>query len=155
MSKKILPLNDLCNLIALDCDLSPNTIRKVLEAIYKVILQQLKINSGISFYKFGYFELYERPSGDRRMGDLENGGTKICYIPPKNKISFTPYETFEKTVNENFEVPIKFSKSKSKKKEKEKPKISSTEALTKALNISNDRKNNSEIRLKQYKEYNG
>lgn len=152
----MLPISDLCNLIALECDLSPNTIKKVLEAIYKVILQQLKINNRISFYKFGCFETYERPSGDRKMGDLENGGVKICYIPPKTKISFTPYEAFEKTVNEDFEIPVQIYRSKKKKpKEKEDSKISQIEALTKALNISNDRKNNSEIKFKQYKEYHG
>ena len=45
--KADLKTEQLCNLVALECKLSPNTVRNVLDALYKVILKQLELNKRI------------------------------------------------------------------------------------------------------------
>ena len=65
-----LKIEQLCNLVALECKLSPKTVRSVLDALYKVTLKQLELNQRIYLLDFGAFEVYERPSGDKVMGDF-------------------------------------------------------------------------------------
>ena len=98
MAKKDLTIDQLCNLIALESKLSPRTIRTVLDSLYKVVLKQLKLNERIYFMDFGAFEIYERPSGDKKMGNFEEGGSIIRYIAPKIKVLFKPSEALERAM---------------------------------------------------------
>ena len=60
--KNDLGLNDFCNLVANETRTSPEAVKKYLIAIYKVILEQLRINKRVSIYGFGVFEIFERKS---------------------------------------------------------------------------------------------
>jgi len=101
--KNDLGLNDLCNLIANEIPYaSPNSAKKYLKAIYKVILEQLRINKRISIYGFGIFEIFERKSGERLIPDInDTSKTKLVYIKPRNSIRFKPSQVFDTNVNEN------------------------------------------------------
>ena len=110
--------DDLVNMIALKCSstVSVSTVSSVLAATYKVILEQLKINETITFQDFGKFNIYERGSGDRIMGDPLNGGTQVRYIRPINKVKFEPATALERNINENnFEIPKKVKKKKAQR----------------------------------------
>lgn len=101
-----LKIDQLCNLIGLESGYQPSTVRKILNAMYKVILKQLELNQRIYFMDFGAFEMSERASGDRVVGDFVNGGTMIKYIEPRNKVSFKPSATLDRAINEgHFEAP--------------------------------------------------
>lgn len=157
---KELKIEQLCNLIALECKLSPTTVRKVLDATYKVILKQLELNGRIYFYNFGAFELKERPSGDVRGGNFISGESVIRYIPPRNKIFFNVSDSFERAVNEGeFKAPSlrkKYRKSRAQiikdyndKHKKDKP--STEELLVKALNVSQARIENDKREIRAAK----
>lgn len=118
MSAKNVKTDDLMNMISLECELnvSPITVRKVLVATYKTILKQLKINESVFFLDFGEFQIHERSSGDRKIGDPINGGTQIRYVRPRNKVLFKPSKVFERNVNENnYEIPKPVKKKKVRK----------------------------------------
>ena len=111
--------DDLCNLIAIERGggATPSSVKKYLTATYKVILRQLELNEEIFFWRFGKFEIFDRPSGDRLMGDAQNGGMVVRYIKPKKNIKFTPSKVFEDSVNENgFKIVEKKKKVKHKTK---------------------------------------
>lgn len=85
MAKKDLTIDQLCNLVALESKLSPRTIRTVLDSLYKVVLKQLKLNERIYFMDFGAFEIYERPSGDKRWVTLKKVGLLFDTLHLKSK----------------------------------------------------------------------
>lgn len=104
---------ELCNLIALEvgCRATPNTVKKYLKATYKVILQQLQLNNRVYFKKFGAFEIRQRKSGERIIGDPMNGGTQRIFVEPKLSISFKASKEFDYSVNEyDFKTPFKVKK---------------------------------------------
>lgn len=158
--KADLKTEQLCNLVALECKLSPNTVRNVLDALYKVILKQLELNQRIYFNNFGAFELKERPSGDKAMGTFTAGETIIRYVEAKNKIMFKPSEALNRAINEgDFVMP---TRRKDKRKSRaqivreynerhkaEKP--TTEELLVKALNVSQARKENDEFKVRRAK----
>lgn len=117
-------IDDLCNLIALEVtvDISPQMVKRVLKATYKVILRQLQLNGRIYFKNFGVFKIKERATGERTVGDF-NGGTRTVYVEPKKKIIFSPSEVFDISVNENNFIMAKNTntrrKNEAKKRKKE------------------------------------
>lgn len=154
-NKTDLKIDQLCNLIGLESNFQPSTVRRVLDATYKVILKQLELNQRIYFLDFGAFELYERAGGDKIMGDLVNGGAIIRYVEPRNKILFKPSDPLDKAINEgNFEAPTrkkkKYRKSHSTilkeyyQKNKMVNKPTAEELVHKALNVSKARAENAE-----------
>ena len=160
MANKDLKIEQLCNLVALECKLTPATVRKILDALYNVILKQLELNGRIYFYNFGAFELKERPSGDVRMGNFNSGETVVRYVAPRNKIFFNISESFDRAINEGeFKAPIrrkKYRKSRAQiikdyneKHKSEKP--TTEELLAKALNVSQARKENDEVKVRKAK----
>lgn len=98
-----LNFEDLCNLVALKvgCRATPSSVGKYLIGLYKVILNQLKLNKKIYIKDFGYFEIKERKSGERVIYDPNTGTKQLVYVEPKYSISFRPSETFYYSVNEN------------------------------------------------------
>lgn len=160
MAKKDLTIDQLCNLIALESKLSPRTTRTVLDSLYKVVLKQLKLNERIYFMDFGAFEIYERPSGDKKMGNFEEGGSIIRYIAPKIKVLFKPSEALERAINEDdFTPPNRRKKNKksraqivreyNERHKNEKP--TTEELLVKALNVSQARQENDDWKARQAK----
>ena len=155
-----LKIEQLCNLVALECKLSPKTVRTVLDALYKVILKQLELNKRIYFNNFGAFELKERPSGDKAMGNFNVGETVVRYIEARNKILFKPSDALDRAINEGeFVMPTrKKDRRKSRaqivreyneRHKAEKP--TTEELLVKALNVSQARKENDEFKVRRAK----
>jgi len=155
-----LKIEQLCNLVALECKLSPKTVRTVLDALYKVILKQLELNKRIYFNNFGAFELKERPSGDKTMGTFIQGETVVRYIEARNKILFKSSDALDRAINEGgFVMPTrKKDRRKSRaqivreyneRHKAEKP--TTEELLVKALNVSQARKENDEFKVRRAK----
>ncbi len=159
-NKKDLTIDQLCNLVALESKLTPRTIRTVLDSLYKVILKQLQLNNRIYFMDFGAFEMYERPSGDKVMGDFDNGGTIVRYVPPRNKIQFKVSDPLDRAINEGeFKPPNRRKLNKktraqivreyNERHKNEKP--TSEELLVKALNVSQARQENDDWKARRAK----
>lgn len=98
-----LKYDELCNLIALQVGrgASPNSVDRYLTAMYKVILQQLKLNKKIRFKNFGCFEIKNRKSGERLINDPNTQTKTLRYVKDRFLISFKPSEVFDKSVNDN------------------------------------------------------
>lgn len=98
-----LKYEDLCNLIALQVGrgASPSSVDRYLRAIYKVILQQLKLNKKIRFKNFGHFEIKKRKSGERLINDPNTNTKTLRYVKDKYLISFKSSEIFDRSVNDN------------------------------------------------------
>ena len=98
-----LTLDDLYNMVAnkVGNHATPLSAKKYFRAMYRVILEQLELNGKITIPTFGTFELRDRKSGERRMGNPnEVGTTQLVYVPPKIDISFKSSEIFDRSVNE-------------------------------------------------------
>lgn len=120
MGKTRLSIDDFFMLMAsyVGGNTTPKSCRKQLEAMLKVILNQLKLNDEVYVHNFGTF--YLRPYGGeiKNMGDPINGGTVQRFIKPRVHIEFKPTSMIEKAVNENdFEFEDKKTRRKYKKSE--------------------------------------
>lgn len=99
--------DDLCNLIALKIKYmnphaTPQSVDRYLQSIYKVILDQLKLNRRIYIKDFGVFEIKERKSGERIVNNPnKNNEKQLVYVEPRNSISFRAAKKFDISVNEN------------------------------------------------------
>ena len=153
-------IEQLCNLIGLESKFSPKTVRTVLDAFYKVILKQLELNQRIYLLDFGAFEVYERPSGDKVMGDFENGGTIVRYVAPRNKIVFKPSDSLDNAINEGgYVVPTRKKKGAKSRRQiikeynerHKKDKPTTEELLVKALNVSQARQENDDFKVRRAK----
>lgn len=131
--------DDLCNLIALEIDenISPQRVKKFLRATYRVILRQLQLNNRIFFKNFGAFEIKQRQSGERIVGDFE-GGSKLVYVKPKNSISFKPSEIFDISVNE---TNFKIARSTNIRRKKRKKDYDVSKTVVDMINRAETRKN--------------
>lgn len=137
--KNDLGLNDFCNLVANETRTSPEAVKKYLIAIYKVILEQLRINKRVLIYGFGVFEIFERKSGERLIPDINDvTKKKLVYIKPRNSIRFKPSQVFDTNVNEN-NFNFKMSM---QKKLKEKKKKDFNETVIDLINIAERRSGN-------------
>lgn len=95
---------DLCNLIALKINnnrATPNSVSYYLEATYKVILDQLKLNNRIYIKDFGAFEVRDRKGGERIINNPMINEKQLMYVEPKKAITFKPAKKFDLSVNEN------------------------------------------------------
>lgn len=99
---------DLCNLIALKINrlysakASPHSVDYYLQSIYKVILDQLKLNNRINIKDFGIFEIKDRKSGERIINNPnKNNEKQLVYVKPKKAITFRAAKKFDVSVNEN------------------------------------------------------
>ena len=97
--------DDLCNLIALKINnnrATPHSVDYYLEATYKVILDQLKLNNRILIKDFGVFEIKERKSGERIINNPNKNNEKnLVYVTPRKSITFRASKKFDVSVNEN------------------------------------------------------
>ena len=155
-----LKIEQLCNLVALECKLSPKTVRNVLDALYKVILKQLELNKRIYFNDFGAFELKERPSGDKAMGNFNVGETVVRYVEARNKIVFKTSDALDRAINEGeFVMPTRKKKNRKSRAQivreyndrHKADKPTTEELLVKALNVSQARKENDEFKVRRAK----
>lgn len=140
--KPRLKTDQLLNLVALQSKSSPNTVKKILDATYYVILKQLELNGEIWFSQFGTFKLINSKARDHIMGDPINGGTQLRYIPEHNRVSFDPSDKFRESINSNFEVPVMKKSSRKKKKDcgyQKVPAPTIEEVMVDALSISQKR----------------
>ena len=158
--KAHLKIDQLCNLVALECKLSPKTVRSVLDALYKVILKQLELNQRIYFNDFGAFELKERPSGDKAMGNFNVGETVVRYVEARNKIVFKTSDALDRAINEGeFVRPTRKKKNRKSRAQivreyndrHKADKPTTEELLVKALNVSQARKENDEFKVRRAK----
>ena len=97
--------DDLCNLIALKINngkANPHSVDYYLQATYKVILDQLKLNNRIYIKDFGIFEIKERKSGERIINNPnKNNEKQLVFVEPRNSITFRAAKKFDISVNEN------------------------------------------------------
>ena len=99
--------DDLCNLIALkvnqhNAKATPHSVDYYLQSIYKVILDQLKLNNRINIKDFGIFEIKDRKSGERIINNPNKDNEKqLVYVKPKKAITFRAAKKFDVSVNEN------------------------------------------------------
>lgn len=99
--------DDLCNLIALkvnqyNAKATPHSVDYYLQSIYKVILDQLKLNNRINIKDFGIFEIKDRKSGERIINNPNKDNEKqLVYVKPKKAITFKAAKKFDVSVNEN------------------------------------------------------
>lgn len=97
--------DDLCNLIALKTHngkASPKSVDNYLQATYKVILDQLKLNNRICIKGFGIFEIKDRKSGERIINNPnKNNEKQLVYVKPRKSITFKAAKKFDISVNEN------------------------------------------------------
>ena len=158
--KADLKIDQLCNLVALECKLSPKTVRSVLDALYKVTLKQLELNQRIYFNDFGAFELKERPSGDKAMGNVNAGQTVVRYVEARNKIVFKTSDALDRAINEGeFVMPTRKKKNRKSRAQivreyndrHKADKPTTEELLVKALNVSQARKENDEFKVRRAK----
>ena len=158
--KADLKIDQLCNLVALECKLSPKTVRSVLDALYKVTLKQLELNQRIYFNDFGAFELKERPSGDKAMGNFNVGETVVRYVEARNKIVFKTSDALDRAINEGeFVMPTRKKKNRKSRAQivreyNDRHKVdkpTTEELLVKALNVSQARKENDEFKVRKAK----
>lgn len=112
--------NDLLEAIALKVSVtggaSANSVNKYLEALYDVILEQLELNGSIYIENFGTFTLKERKGGSRIINNLNDDGTHLVYVEPKNFVSFKPSSVLDYCINEGNFVFNKRNVKSSKKK---------------------------------------
>ena len=80
---------------------SPASMRKYLDTLVNVMLDQLKLNDSVYIYNLGTFSLRGDGGTIRKMGDVQNGGSVTRFIKPKLHIGFRASAAFEKAVNEN------------------------------------------------------
>lgn len=131
---------DLCNRIALKVGnhATPHSADVYLKSLYKVILEELKLNKRIYLKGFGYFIVKERKSGERRINDLYNHGQEtIVYVPPRLSITFKPSSILDKSINENNFKRITDKGIKRLDKEKKRKR---TTTIADILNSANSRK---------------
>lgn len=124
-SRSELSFDDLCNLVAIKAgrNATSKAARRYLVGLYKVILEQLKINKKISIYGFGVFELFERKSGQRLLPDFtsETLEKKLIYVRPRKVVKFRPSQIFDTNINENdFKLSYSMKKKIEGKKKKNK-----------------------------------
>lgn len=99
--------DDLCNLIALkagtyNANATPHSVDYYLQATYKVILDQLKLNNRINIKNFGIFEIKDRKSGERIVNNPNKDNEKqLVYVKPRKSITFRAAKKFDVSVNEN------------------------------------------------------
>lgn len=108
-------LDVLCDLIAIEVGngATSASAKRYLIGLYKVILQQLKLNKKIVLPKFGTFWLERREERIMNVGDPVNGGVKTIHVKPKNRVEFTQSTILEQNINQN-----KFKMKEKKKKKK-------------------------------------
>lgn len=139
-----LKLNDLLNLIANEVGggATPLSAKKYLNALKKIVLEELRLNKRIYLSGFGWFEVKEFGGFDTKMGDVVNGGSVIKYIKPREHVTFRESEVLFKIINENdYVIPKKVKKGKTKKEiqtvhneRRRKPKLSMEESICELLN---------------------
>lgn len=143
------------NLVALHTkgNLTIDTVENVLEGFYQAVLDNFYVgNDEVQLEGFGTFKHWITKGCDKRIGDLENGGSKIVYCPPKHKMSFAPSPKFlDLMENDTWEYQKRKYKPKSTRKHKaekraefnakrRKPKPSTETILSEAINRANNRK---------------
>lgn len=135
-------LDEIYNLMAekMPRKVSDVSIEMYLTALYKVILEQLKIRGRISIRGFGTFYLDKREGQQKMMYNPKIKNKELVYYEPKMVIKFTPSESFDYAVNSNdFNIVKNLSKLKRKNSPKEKRTIGKN--VVKLLNTSKERDN--------------
>lgn len=98
---------------------SPETMRKYLDALNNLILEQLKLNGELYIYNLGSFTL-DVPVPDtkpRLIGDPNNGGARYMICNPRPKVRFKPSNVLIEAIENDFEYRKKPSKRKYKRLE--------------------------------------
>ena len=130
------------NLVGLQAKSNPATVRKILEALYAVILKQLELNGEICLDSFGTFKLLNVKANDRRMYDLHNDEMTVRYIAEHNKLVFEPSKKFKEAINDDFKPKLRARGTKKKKKKDYYEKVPAPtieEVMVDALSISKKR----------------
>lgn len=124
-----------CELVAVEVGkgASPSSVKKYMIGMYKVILQQLKINRKVHIPNFGTFKVEQREARTMKVGDPVNGGIKYINVKPKFKVIFIPSGILDSNINKNN------FKMKEKPKPIKNPKTSIEEALANMLNLAFER----------------
>ena len=138
--------SDLMTTLANRTKLSEKTVRKVYNALFELVAEELRFSDEVRLKRFGVFTTVQRGGKDRAV-PRPDGTIEIKYIEPYQKIKFKPAGEFINYANGRLV-------DKESKKRKRKGKLTKNE--TKLLNYKTDDKDkNLELAIEKILEDNG
>ena len=143
---KSIRFSDLMTTLANRTKLSEKTVRKVYNALFEIVAEELRFSDEVRLKRFGVFSTVQRGGRDRPV-PRPDGTIEMRYIEPYQKIRFKPAGEFTNYANGKLV-------DKESKKRKRKGKLTKNE--TRLLNYKTDDKDkNLELAIEKIMEDNG
>lgn len=143
---KSIRFSDLMTTLANRTKLSEKTVRKVYNALFEIVAEELRFSDEVRLKRFGVFSTVQRGGRDRPV-PRPDGTIEMRYIEPYQKIKFKPAGEFTNYANGKLV-------DKESKKRKRKGKLTKNE--TRLLNYRTDDKDkNLELAIEKIMEDNG
>ena len=143
---KSIRFSDLMTTLANRTKLSEKTVRKVYNALFEIVAEELRFSDEVRLKRFGVFSTVQRGGKDRPV-PRPDGTIEMRYIEPYQKIKFKPAGEFTNYANGKLV-------DKESKKRKRKGKLTKNE--TRLLNYKTDDKDkNLELAIEKIMEDNG
>ena len=143
---KSIRFTDLMTTLANRTKLSEKTVRKVYNALFEIVAEELRFSDEVRLKRFGVFSTVQRGGRDRPV-PRPDGTIEMRYIEPYQKIRFKPAGEFTNYANGKLV-------DKESKKRKRKGKLTKNE--TRLLNYKTDDKDkNLELAIEKIMEDNG
>ena len=143
---KSIRFSDLMTTLANRTKLSEKTVRKVYNALFEIVAEELRFSDEVRLKRFGVFSTVQRGGKDRPV-PRPDGTIEMRYIEPYQKIMFKPDGEFTNYANGKLV-------DKESKKRKRKGKLTKNE--TRLLNYKTDDKDiNLELAIEKIMEDNG
>ena len=143
---KSIRFSDLMTTLANRTKLSEKTVRKVYNALFEIVAEELRFSDEVRLKRFGVFSTVQRGGKDRPV-PRPDGTIEMRYIEPYQKIRFKPAGEFTNYANGKLV-------DKESKKRKRKGKLTKNE--TRLLNYKTDDKDkNLELAIEKIMEDNG
>lgn len=143
---KSIRFSDLMTTLANRTKLSEKTVRKVYNALFEIVAEELRFSDEVRLKRFGVFSTVQRGGRDRPV-PRPDGTIEMRYIEPYQKIKFKPAGEFTNYANGKLV-------DKESKKRKRKGKLTKNE--TRLLNYKTDDKDkNLELAIEKIMEDNG
>ena len=127
---KSIRFSDLMTTLANRTKLSEKTVRKVYNALFEIVAEELRFSDEVRLKRFGVFSTVQRGGRDRPV-PRPDGTIEMRYIEPYQKIKFKPAGEFTNYANGKLV-------DKESKKRKRKGKLTKNE--TRLLNYKTDDK---------------
>lgn len=143
---KSIRFSDLMTTLANRTKLSEKTVRKVYNALFEIVAEELRFSDEVRLKRFGVFSTVQRGGRDRPV-PRPDGTIEMKFIEPYQKIRFKPAGEFTNYANGKLV-------DKESKKRKRKGKLTKNE--TRLLNYRTDDKDkNLELAIEKIMEDNG